>query len=244
MQGQQYYNHGLFWIRVALTDTIGPHLKPELLLQKRTQTAEPGDKNIFATPQFNSVWFWMNYSFNSKVKIGVSPFGYFESYVLNTKPSDANILPIKEFRWAGRVELETKFKFVNFINRYSVEYRTRDLHHDGNYLPNWRMRYMMKLEKPVKGLLSSRKPVTFTVYDEVFLQFGEAVKNNPDVFDQNRLYTGVSYEVFRNVKFTLAYIYGFQERTSGEEFDNMNLLWTVVTFENVISQFFKKKVHN
>lgn len=86
-------------------------------------------------------------------------------------------------------------------------------------------------------LLSHKKPVTFELNDEVFLQFGDAVHNNPNVFDQNRVYLGFNYECFRNFKTSLGYIYGFQERNSGDEFDNTNTFWLVLTFDNLFTQF-------
>jgi hypothetical protein len=99
---------------------------------------------------------------------------------------------------------------------------------------------MAKLEKSVHGLLSHRKPVTFQLNDEVFLQFGKAVHNRPNVFDQNRIYLGFNYELLKNFKTSLGYLYGFQERNTGDEFDNVNMLWVVLTFDNVFTQFRRK----
>ena len=100
---------------------------------------------------------------------------------------------------------------------------------------------MAKLEKPVKGILSDKKPVTLILYDEVFLQFGGAVKDNPNVFDQNRVYLGASYEAIKNIKLSVGYIWGYQERNSGKEFDNINTFWTILTLDNFISQFLHHK---
>ncbi|MGY3212505.1 DUF2490 domain-containing protein [Mucilaginibacter sp. HD30] len=233
----QRNSHNLFWGRLALADTLNSKIKWEVFLQKRTQNNYAGDPNIFNSDQFKSYWFWFHYTLNKNVKLSVSPFGYFESFVLNNSKPDAAIPPIKEFRWAGRIEHETKGKLFNYSNRYNLEYRLRDLKNNGEYLSNWRVRYMIRLDKPVLNVLSKTKPVTFTVYDEVFLQFGDAVKNNPNVFDQNRIYAGASYEVVRNIKFSLGYIYGFQARNSGKEFDDINTYWAILTFDNLISQF-------
>lgn len=131
---------------------------------------------------------------------------------------------------------EQKWRIVNYSNRYSLEYRLRDLQNTGVYRSNFRVRYMAKLEKPVYGIFSNDRPVTFELNDEVFLQFGNAVHNNPNVFDQNRVYVGFNYEVVKNFKTSLGYIYGFQERNSGDEFDNTNTLWLVLTFDNLFTQ--------
>jgi hypothetical protein len=237
----QNYHHNVFWLRVALADTLNQKTKMELFLQKRTQSTALDRGNPFKSNQFNSLWFWINFTVSKTSKISVSHFGYFESYILNTKPSDEDLAPVKEYRMSVRYTNEQKGKIVNLSNRYSLEYRLRDLQNNNVYKPNFRIRYMARLEKPVFGLFSKTKPVTFELNDEVFLQFGKAVHNNPNVFDQNRLYLGFNYEVFKNFKTSLGYIYSFQERTSGDEFDNSNIFWVVLTFDNLVSQFLHKK---
>ncbi len=187
--------------------------------------------------RFYSAWLWLNYTVNKNLKLSVSPFGYFDSYLFLTKAEDVDIPGVKEFRWVIRLEQEQKFKWLNYSNRYSVEYRRRDLNQNNVYLPNWRVRYMARLEKPVKGLFSKEKPVAFFIADEVFLQFGKSVKNNPNIFDQNRISTGFSYEVLRNIKISISYLNILQERISGKQFDNAHTLWIVVTFDNLFSQF-------
>ena len=96
---------------------------------------------------------------------------------------------------------------------------------------------MVKFEKPLLGILSEKKPLSVFVSDEVFIQFGEAVKNNPNVFDQNRISFGVAYELVKNIKFSASYLNIKQSRISGKEFDNANALWVIVTFDNLFSQF-------
>lgn len=230
--------HNLFWFRLNLSDTINSKLKWEFYIQRRTQNGSDNKSNIFKSPQFESYWVWLHYSLNKNVKLSVSPFGYFESYILNVKPSDEDAPPIKEFRFSTRLDHETKGRYFNYTNRYNLEYRWRDLLNDNNYQPNWRVRYMARLEKPVSGILP--RPITFVLYDEIFIQFGKAVKNNPNVFDQNRLYAGFNYEVLKNVKTSVGYIYGFQERNSGKDFDNINTFWIILNFDNVFSQFVKR----
>ena len=235
-ESQRTHNHGVFWGRLVLADKITQKLKWEVYLQKRTQTI-PGENNIFKAQHFFSVWLWLNYNLSNNLKLSVSPFGYFDSYAFLTKPEDVKIPGIKEYRWVVRLEQEQKFKWLNYSNRYSLEYRRRDINHNDVYIPNWRVRYMARLEKPVRGIFSKDKPVSFFLGDEVFLQFGKAVRNNPNVFDQNRFSAGFSYEVFKNIKTSFSYLNIFQERNSGKEFDNANALWIVVTFDNLFSQF-------
>ena len=47
----------------------------------------------------------------------------------------------------------------------------------------------------------------------------------------------VTDEIMKNVKFTIAYMNVYLARSSGNEFDNSNVLWVILNFDNVFSQF-------
>ncbi len=239
LSAQKTYRHSVFWGRLVLSDRITDKIKWEFYGQKRTQNI-PGHKSLFGGPHFLSAWLWFNYQLNKEVKLSVSPFGYFDSHLFFTTPLDAENPGVKEFRWVARLEHEKK-KWLNYANRYSLEYRTRDLQNNGNYQPNWRIRYQLKLEKQVTGIFSHTKPVTFSLADEVFIQFGKAVKGNANVFDQNRIVAGFSYEFLKNIKAGVSYLNIRQQRINGKEFDNADVLWVVLTFDNLFSQFKKQK---
>jgi len=102
------------------------------------------------------------------------------------------------------------------------------------------VRYQARLEKLVLGVFSKTKPVSFFLTDEIFVQFGKAVRANPNVFDQNRISAGFSYEIVKNVKTSIAYLNIIQERNSGKDFDDAHALWVVLTFDNLFSQFRRK----
>jgi len=231
--------HYVFWGRIVLTDKITDKLKWELWLQYRSQNAN-SQLNIFKEPQFSTVWTWLNYTISPKVKVAVTPFSYFNTWPLYASPTDLEASPVKELRWVIRGEHEHKLKYFQLMNRLGVEYRWRDFNNSDRYVSNYRIRYMLRLEKTVNtGLLS--KPITFILNDEVLLQYGDAVKNNASVFDQNRVYLGFNYEVLKNIKFNLGYLYTLQERPSGKEWDHINTLWAIVTFDNVFSQFYSRQ---
>lgn len=233
------YDHGVFWGRLALSDTINSKLKWELYLQTRRQSAGTG--NIFAQSHYVSIWPWLSYKFSSNTRLLVSPVAYFNSHAFYNNLDDVKPEGVKEYRVSLRVENEQKLKYFNYTNRYSLEYRMRDLAYNGNYQPNWRARYMFKLEKPLFNVFSKEKPLSVFVSDEVFIQFGRAVKNNPNIFDQNRINVGVSYEMVKNIKFTGSYLNILQQRISGKEVDDAHALWVIVTFENLFSQFKRVK---
>jgi hypothetical protein len=236
--GQTTRQHGVFWGRLILADRINDKWKWEVFVQKRTQNI-PGEKSIFGATHYNSLWFWLNYRINKNLKLYLSPFGYFNSYAFLTKPEDVEAPGVKEFRFSARLEQEIKGKVFNFSNRFTVEYRRRDINFNDVYIPNWRLRYMARLEKPVKGILRNDKPVSFFISDEVLVQFGKAVKRNANIFDQNRASAGFSFEVIKNIKTSFSYLNMFQQRANGKNFDEAHVLWVVVTFDNLFSQFRK-----
>ena len=238
VSAQHTYHHGMLWGRLVLSDKITAKSRWEFFLQKRTQNI-PGEKSPIEAHYVTSAWFWLNFMLGRDLKLSVSPFGYFQTNTFLTLPADAELPGVKEYRWAARLEHERKLKWFSFINRIGLDYRRRDIRFNDVYVPNWRARYMARLEKPVPGIFSKVKPVTFILSDEVMFQFGEAVRNNANAFDQNRISAGFSYDIFRNVKTTCSYMNIIQQRPNGKDFDIANALWLVLTFDNLFSQFRK-----
>jgi hypothetical protein len=232
------YHHNTFWGRIVLSDKITNKLKWELYLQKRTQNDESDKLNIFKHHQLTSYWLWLHYQVSKDLRISVTPFCYFDTKLLFPQPPETGNRGIKEFRWAVQLEQTQKLKYFSFANRYSIEYRIRDLEKEGVYIPNYRMRYRARLERPLK---KEGHAVSVVAYDEIFLEFGKAVRNSPAVFNQNRLYGGFTYEITRNIKFNIGYMYLVQERPTGKAIDHANVLWAILTFDNLFSQFRESK---
>lgn len=238
LYAQRTHHHGVFWGRLILADTINSRFKWELYLQKRTQSVGTG--NIFKTPHFISIWPWLNYKLTANTKISLSPIAFFDSHVFYDSPDDVKPEGVKEYRVTARFENEQKLRPFNYSNRYSLEYRMRDLAYDGDYQSNWRARYQIKLEKPLLNVFSKDKPLSVFLSEEVFIQFGKAVKNNPNIFDQNRINLGARYEILKNISFSASYLNIIQQRISGKDIDYAHALWVVLAFENLFSQFKKK----
>ncbi len=237
--GQRYYGHNIIWGRLALSDSLGKNLKWELFIQHRRQNTAQNDLNVMDASQFTSYWLWLHRQVSPSIKVSVSPFGYFKSWILIAHPTDIDKEGIREIRWSARADHEVKGRFMTMINRHNLEYRLRDLANNGVFQPNWRIRYMLRFEKAV-NFPGHEKPLSLVAYDEVFIQFGKAVKNNPNIFDQNRIYLGLSYPFSKNVRGSLGYIYGVQQRNSGSEIDFSNILWAVLTLDNLFSPLRRK----
>ena len=236
---QTIYDHNTIWGRIALTDSLTTRLRWELFIQHQRQNTTDDELNALRAPLLTSYRFWLHYSLSPTTRLSVSPFGYFKSWTLIAQPPDAARPAIREFRWSAQLDQEQRFARLTLLNHYGVDYRWRDLARSNTFVPNRRMRYMLRLEKPIRAAWLKR-PVSVVISDEVFVQFGRAVRSNPNVFDQNRLFGGFNVGLSPNVRASLGYIYGIQQRSSGTEFDQSNIVWTVLTFDNVLSQFKKK----
>lgn len=151
-QAQKTYHHGVFWCWIILGDTVNNKFRWDLYLQKRTQDAGTG--NLFSSPHFFSIWPWLSYNLNKSTRISLSPVGYFDSHLFYNDVSEVKDEGVKEYRVSLRVENEQKLHLFNYSNRYSLEYRMRNLKYNDNYQPNWRARYMLKFEKPLYNIIS------------------------------------------------------------------------------------------
>ena len=99
---------------------------------------------------------------------------------------------------------------------------------------------MFRITKPIQADWLHGKALNLIAYDEVMVQFGEAVRTFPTLFDQNRVFAGASYAPVKNIRVELGYLYVRQQRSSREQFDDQNALVLTLRFDNVFSQFRKQ----
>jgi hypothetical protein len=232
---QTNYWHNTFWGRIILSDKITDKLRWEVYLQERTQNDNTAKLNIFKHHQLSSYWLWLHYQASKDLRVSVTPFCYFNTILLYPQSEAIGNRGIREYRWALQLEHTQKLRYFTYANRYIVEYRYRDYQKAGVFVPNYRFRYRARIEKPLKR---EGKQFNLILYDEVMLEFGRGIYESPAIFNQNRLYAGFSYELVKNIKFNLGYMYVVQERPSGAAYDHANVLWGILTFDNIFSQFF------
>lgn len=96
---------------------------------------------------------------------------------------------------------------------------------------NNRTRYMLNLQ------YTFIPKFTAAIYDEIHINIGKKIVKN--VFDQNRIGASISYFPTSTIGFELGYINWFQQRTSGVDFYNRNILR--FTFHHNINM---KKIKN
>ncbi|MFI8380252.1 DUF2490 domain-containing protein [Leeuwenhoekiella sp. NPDC079379] len=142
------------------------------------------------------------------------------AYLEQTSPQDptiksytttAELRPLAELAYAQ--ELGAK---LSLNHRYWGEFRFFE-QPDGSFdFGNIRARYKLELRYAPTAQL------TFKAFDEIHLNIGNNIVQN--VFDQNRYGTSAQYMFIENLGIELGYFNWFQQRASGTDFYNRNII--------------------
>lgn len=122
--------------------------------------------------------------------------------------------------------LKKKYKYFNVYQRFKVEARffhqTENNELVGGYqFSNFRMRYQLGLDIPLIKKQDAEKLI-LKIKDEVMFNFGKNIVKN--VFDQNRIYISLNYPMNKNLAFEAGYLNWFQQRPSGTDFYNRDII--------------------
>lgn len=121
----------------------------------------------------------------------------------------------QQFQWSTPLP---EFGKTTVLQRFRNEQRWLEKYTNG--LPTGdvrftnRFRYLISLSIPV---FESAKAPKLMLADEVLLQAGSEVVYNP--FDQNRLSLGIQQRLSSSWSFDLAYMYVYQQKFSGYQYD-------------------------
>lgn len=112
-----------------------------------------------------------------------------------------------------RQDLSSKWRIDH---RYMSEFRIWETTKGNFDYENIRMRYMLGISfMPVDK-------ITLKIYDELLINVGSKIKYN--VFDHNRLGLVAGYKISKQIGFELSYINWFQERITGDDYFNRNIV--------------------
>ena len=120
----------------------------------------------------------------------------------------------QEHRPHLNVILKSKLLGLDFSSRSRFEYRDRE-----NQKDLWRYRNKFTVKLPFELTSLKLKPY---VADEVFVPL------NDDNIDRNRFYSGVTFDVSKNIKADIFYLW--QMSKSGKEWKDINVLGTSLKF--------------
>lgn len=161
-------------------------------------------ENVVADWQQSLLRVGVNYQPNPKVQFRAG-YAWIETYAYGDYPINAlgkDFTEHRAFQAAtltdkpGRIEVSHRFMLEQrWIGRYSMPELTRE---DDYFYVN-RLRYLFRMQYPLKGKTLDDKEFYAAAYDEIFIGFGKNVNEN--VFDQNRIGLLLGYRV--NHKFRI-----------------------------------------
>jgi len=152
---------------------------------------------------------WCNYNLNSRVQFRAG-YGWIETYPYGEIPLNGMGKDFTEHRIFEMVQLNHKEGIVDFSHRFMLEQRfvgryssKNETTEDEFPLLN-RIRYMIRLQLPLKGNEIKDKTPYLAFYDEIFIGFGKNV--NMNVFDQNRIGILLGYRFNKNIRIEGGYL--------------------------------------
>jgi Protein of unknown function (DUF2490) len=113
-----------------------------------------------------------------------------------------------------------KFKITHRLRNEQrwIEYTIKDSA-SGNFRFTNRIRYLFSMRIPVS---KNPKFPQIVLADEIMVHFGKSV--NYSNFEQNRIFAGIYQPISKTVSFDLGYMYTYQLRTSGYQYNVNNTI--------------------
>ncbi|CAD0002335.1 DUF2490 domain-containing protein [Flavobacterium salmonis] len=151
----------------------------------------------------------INYNLNSRVLFRIG-YGFIETYPYGEIPINGMGRDFTEHRIFEMVQLNHKEGILDFSHRFMLEQRfvgryssINETTEDEFPLLN-RIRYMIRVQVPLKGNEIKDKTPYLAFYDEIFIGFGKNV--NMNVFDQNRIGILLGYRFNKNIRIEGGYL--------------------------------------
>jgi len=151
----------------------------------------------------------LNYQLHPAVQVRVG-YGWIETFPYGEYPLNGFGKQFTEHRIFQMAQLSQKVGKVDFSHRFMLEQRFVGKYSDAQATKEsefpllYRMRYMVRMQVPLKGNEIQDKTPYLAVYDEVFVGFGENV--NANVFDQNRIGVLLGYRFSKNFRLEGGYL--------------------------------------
>ena len=247
------FNRYCFWTETVINGVIKDKWKYQLDYQYRT-TSEPSNvqeekSNMFSNPFQHVYRPWIHYQATPKVRLSLSPLGFWESYTSALENGGSNKVQ-PEFRICPQITLSDKIGNVSIDQRYRLEYRMlgqKVVLNDGlgyglglsfpDDSRKYRLRYFVRATVPLT------KKLYVVTWNELFVSFGKNVSDNK-IWDQNRTFCllGIRPNMSFPMRFEVGYGLQYANRyTSKVDYvEKNNILQVYVIFENFNKLFSKK----
>lgn len=157
--------------------------------------------------------------------IGVGACAFWQS---PQEPTATQKLVVPELRPHVEFNLKQKTKKLAIDHRYKFEgrfFHNTNTDHtalDKGYdFGNFRLRYRIQVAYPL-WQFKNGKMLKIKANDEVLCNAGKNIVKN--VFDQNRIYAALSFDILKNLSIEAGYLNWYQQRTSGSDFYNRHII--------------------
>ncbi len=166
----------------------------------------------------------LNYQINSKIQLR-SGYAWIETYPYGDIPINGFGKDFTEHRAFEAITLTDKISIIDFSHRFMLEqrwvgrYTNILLNKEDEFLFLNRLRYMFRLQLPLKGKTIEDKMPYLAMYDEILVGFGKNVNEN--IFDQNRLGILLGYKFNNSLRIETGYLN--QILQLGREIDGRNI---------------------
>jgi hypothetical protein len=151
----------------------------------------------------------INYQLNQRVLLR---FGYawIETFAYGKIPINGLGRDFTEHRLFQMIQLAQKESIIDFSHRFMLEqrwvgkYSSQAIQQEDEFPLIHRIRYMLRMQIPLKGGEVIDKTPYVAFYDEIFIGFGKNV--NANVFDQNRIGVLLGYRLNQNFRLEGGYL--------------------------------------
>jgi hypothetical protein len=179
---------------------------------------------IFTEWQQSLLRVGVNYQLNPKIQFRLG-YAWIETFSYGEIPINGMGKDFTEHRLFQMATLTDKVSIVDLSHRFMLEQRWVGRYSNANFtnedefpLLN-RFRYMFRLQIPLKGKETIDKTPYISIYDEIFIGFGDNVNEN--IFDQNRIGILLGYRFSSLVRIEAGYLN--QTLQLGREVNNRNV---------------------
>lgn len=187
----------------------------------------------------------VNYHLNPRVLFRVG-YGWIETFPYGEIPINTYGKDFTEHRIFQMAQLSHREGLANLSHRFMLEqrfvgsYGSSDASKEDRYPMLNRLRYMFRVQVPLKGKEIKSKTPYVLVYDELFVGFGKNVQAN--IYDQNRLGVLLGYRFSDHVGLNAGYLY--QNVQLGRQINQQNVFQNnhgIIVNLSVNADVYKKK---
>lgn len=165
--------------------------------------------NIITEWQQSLLRLGVNYQLNPKLQLR-SGYAWAETFPYGSIPINGFGKDFSEHRMFEMATVTDKISKVDLSHRFILEqrwvgrYTNTSLTKEDEYLFLNRIRYMFRMQMPLKGEIITDKTPYLVLYNEILIGFGKNVNEN--IFDQNRLGILFGYKINNQVRLELGYL--------------------------------------